>query len=211
MIADFTGIEFRVLAWIAGEHNKLDMWSKFDRTGDPHDDPYFVLGRQCGIAEADARKIRQDCRPGIRVSWAACRRGGASPPRVMLPTTRRSNAIARPGAPRIPRPSNSGTRSIARRSPPLRRPGTDFQLNELGRLLFCFEEPFLRITLPSGRSLSYPFARIDGVDKFGRPKVTFRDNAGGKFVECRFGQGAWPGFGPRTSRRRSPAICSPRR
>ena len=55
LIGDFGGIESRVLAWIADQHDKVAQWAKFDRTQDPNDDPYVVIGRALGHPEADAR------------------------------------------------------------------------------------------------------------------------------------------------------------
>ena len=53
---DFSGIESRVLAWLAGQLDKLELWARFDRTKLAEHDPYYILGRQLGFPEATARK-----------------------------------------------------------------------------------------------------------------------------------------------------------
>jgi DNA polymerase len=55
--ADLSGIESRVTAWVSGQQSKLDQWAKFDRTQDPNDEPYTILGRQLGVPEDQARAI----------------------------------------------------------------------------------------------------------------------------------------------------------
>src|SRR5262249_30218874 len=60
-------------------------------------------------------------------------------------------------------------------------------------LAFRFDGTFLRMRLPSGRKVAYPFARLEENPR-GETVVIFKDNAAGKFVDCRHGHGAWPGL-----------------
>ena len=53
--ADFSGIESRVTAWLSGEQSKIDQWAKFDRTGAPEDEPYFILGKKFGLSGEQVR------------------------------------------------------------------------------------------------------------------------------------------------------------
>jgi hypothetical protein len=55
IIADFSGIESRVLAWLSGQQSKLDQWRKFDQTKDPADEPYVILGLACGLPRDQTR------------------------------------------------------------------------------------------------------------------------------------------------------------
>jgi DNA polymerase len=57
MVADFSGIESRVVAWLANEPEKLAQWETFDRTQAPEDDPYYRLGHSFGLPDASARKL----------------------------------------------------------------------------------------------------------------------------------------------------------
>jgi hypothetical protein len=61
-------------------------------------------------------------------------------------------------------------------------------------LAFCFDGTFLRMKLPSGRCLAYPFPRLEPGKYPDETVVYFKDNAAGKFVDCRNGQGAWQGL-----------------
>jgi DNA polymerase bacteriophage-type len=42
---DYSGVESRYTAWIAGEQKKLAQWAKFDATGKAEDEPYFQIGK----------------------------------------------------------------------------------------------------------------------------------------------------------------------
>jgi len=61
------------------------------------------------------------------------------------------------------------------------------------RFALTYDGTFLRIVLPSGRAVSYPFPRLE-TGKFGHPLIMFKDNAAGKWADCRFGQGAYGGL-----------------
>jgi DNA polymerase bacteriophage-type len=60
-IGDFSGIESRILASISGQLSKLEQWAKYDQTGALNDDPYYLLGRACGLAEDIARAKGKIC------------------------------------------------------------------------------------------------------------------------------------------------------
>ena len=65
--ADFSAIESRVLAWIAGEEWKLDAYRRYDATRDPRDEPYcatackiFRVPSGTYTKDAPERSCRQD-------------------------------------------------------------------------------------------------------------------------------------------------------
>jgi DNA polymerase len=60
-------------------------------------------------------------------------------------------------------------------------------------IAFRFDGTFLRMKLPSGRKLAYPFARLAPNER-DEPVIHFKDNTAGKFVDHRHGHGAWPGL-----------------
>jgi DNA polymerase len=55
--ADLSGIESRVTAWLSGQQSKLDQWAKFDRTKDPEDEPYYLIGKRLGLPSELARSV----------------------------------------------------------------------------------------------------------------------------------------------------------
>ena len=189
MIGDFSGVESRVLAWISGQQSKLDMWEKFDRTGALADDPYYILGRACGLAEDIARAKGKICDLafGYMGSFGAWK---AQAPDGDLSTDEDIERYKKSWRTRHPRTvafwRGVNDKAIAA----VRTPGKVF---EYGRLRFVRDGNFLRIMLPSGRALSYPFPRI-GRDKYGNTSVFFKDASGGKWVDCHFGQGAYGGL-----------------
>jgi len=58
---------------------------------------------------------------------------------------------------------------------------------------FISDGIFLRMSLPSGRSLAYPLPELK-TGKFDNPVVSFKDVTLGKWGDCRHGQGAYGGL-----------------
>jgi DNA polymerase len=190
LIGDFSGIESRVLAWVSGQQSKLEQWGKFDRTGNPKDEPYYTLGRSCGQSEELARKI------GKTADLAFGYMGGPGAWDRLAPeddatsdTDKRRYQLTWRSLHQQTVQFWAGINRAAICA--VNKPGITFSCRRLNAVYDG--ETFLRITLPSGRSLSYPFPRL-APDKFSNAMVMFKDNAAGKFVDCRYGQGAYGGL-----------------
>ena len=188
LIGDFSGIESRVLAWVAGQQSKLDQWAKFDRTGDSADEPYYILGRSCGQPEESARKT------GKTADLAFGYMGGPGAWDRLAPEDDNSSEADKKRYQRTWRSLHPQTvrfwSGIDRAAITAVRKQSFFTYKQF---TLAFDGTFLRIVLPSGRALSYPFPRLEK-GRYGDPKVVFKDNAAGKFVDCRFGQGAYGGL-----------------
>jgi DNA polymerase bacteriophage-type len=189
LIGDFSGIESRVIAWISGQLSKLDQWAKFDRTGALADDPYFIQGCACGLAKDIARAKGKIC------DLAFGYQGGLGAWKAQAPTDDPSTDADIKRYQHSWRKQHPYTvafwhgvddKAIAA----VRTPG---KIIEYKRLRFVYEGNFLRITLPSGRALSYPFPRIER-GKYGYPRVMFKDASGGKWADCGHGHGAYGGL-----------------
>jgi hypothetical protein len=190
LIGDFSGVESRVLAWVSGQQSKLDQWAKFDRTGDPKDEPYYILGRDCGRPEESVRSIGKtaDLAFGYMCGPGAWDRLAPDDDNSSDDDKRRYQHAWRRLHPQTVKFWGAINRAAIQA---VRKPGETFACRQLTAVYDG--ETFLRITLPSGRALSYPSPRL-ATDKFGNTIVVFKDSAGGKWVDCRFGQGAYGGL-----------------
>jgi DNA polymerase bacteriophage-type len=195
LVADYSAIESRVLAWIADEQSKLALWAKFDQTGDPNDDPYTIIGRSLGYPEETARAY------GKIADLAFGFGGGLGAYKNFAPGDDNTPDITIEGFKRAWRerhPESAGFWHGIERAAiaAIHRAG---EIIRYGRLtLQCRrlqDIPFLFITLPSGRALSYPFARVIATLPRGTPAVSFMDNAiiTGGWSEYRPGRGMWGG------------------
>ena len=190
MIGDFSGVESRVIAWISGQLSKLEQWAKFDRTGALVDDPYYILGRACGLAEDIARPNGKICdlafgyQGGIG-AWKAQAPKGDPSTDADIKSYQLKWKAQHPFTVAFWKGIDS--KAIAA----VRTPG---RVIEYKRMRIVREGDFLRITLPSGRDLSYPFPRIITEPKYGQSRVVFKDASMGKWTDCNFGDGAYGGL-----------------
>jgi DNA polymerase len=182
LAGDFSAIESRVLAWLADETWKLETYRKYDETGDPTLEPYCVTATQML-----KRAVTPEDEAGRQIGKTAdlaLGYGGA------LGAWRRFN-------PDDNRPDGEILLNIKdwRQAHPaigklwkgLRRAALQAvftgQRIECGKITFSMNNGTLLMTLPSGRTLSYPQAHL-GPGKFeGTREVHFKDNARGAWNE----------------------------
>jgi DNA polymerase len=196
LIADFSGVESRVLAWLADERDKLAQWETYDKTGAAEDDPYFQLGKSFGLPDESARKI------GKVMDLAFGFQGGANAARKRFAEVDDTIALVqieefkhgwRERHPNIVSFWKGIERAALRAVRQMPEPV------HYGKLMLRCElrgsAKFLALLLPSGRPLSYPFTTIIP-NKFGEDAVQFMDNAElyGGWSPCNHGTGAYGGL-----------------
>jgi DNA polymerase bacteriophage-type len=173
---DFSAIESRVLAWLAGEHWKLQLFRE-------NVDIYEVIYRKAFPGQTLNKKISSDQRQIGKVMDLACGYQGAigafqsmaANYRIKV-TDRRARELVDAWRWQHPRVVSlwPATERIAVHA--CQNPGRAFPI---GKLMFKQDGPFLYMRLPSGRLLTYPFAKVQllptpwGVDK---PTLTFKSN-----------------------------------
>src|SRR5262249_22737879 len=156
---DFSAIESRVLAWLAGETWKIESYVAYDKTGDPTLEPYCVtatkmLGRAVTPEDAAGRQIGKtaDLALGYGGRIGAWRRFNPSDERTDGEILQNIDDW------------RGAHPAIGRFWEELRRAALQAvhtgQRIECGRLAFTMAGGTLRLWLPSGRAISYPQARL---------------------------------------------------
>ena len=190
--ADFSSIESRVLAWVAGEEWKLDSYRRYDATHDPRDEPYCItacriFNKPIGTYTKDSpeRNVGKTC--DLAFGYA----GGINAFRKFSDKftdeqVKQFNKDWRAAHPEIKRLwyrlDRAAWTAVQQRGRTVR----------CSVVTFRCDGTFLRLKLPSGRKLSYPQPRIIGDER--EQHVVFADNAAGQFQDCRHGQGAYGGL-----------------
>ena len=190
--ADFSSIESRVLAWVAGEEWKLDAYRRFDATKDPKDEPYCVTA--CKIyrvpqgtfdRESPERGTGKTCELafGYQGGLRAFRNFSDAFEDFEVDEFKAAWRLAHPAVVRFWYGIDDAAIHAVRSRKMVR----------YGLLLFKVVGSFLQVKLPSGRKLSYAQPRLI-LDDRNRARVVFKDNGQGRFIDCRGGQGAYGGM-----------------
>jgi DNA polymerase len=156
---DFSAIESRVLAWEAGEQWKLEVYRKYDETGDPQFEPYCVMASQAlkrpvtpdDEAGRDFGKT-YDLAFGFGGGLRAWRKFDSSDTYSDAEVLRFRDGFRRmhPATVRFwHRLERAAHRCVITRQP-----------IKFGRFAFEMRGGTLLLTLPNGRQLSYPEAHI---------------------------------------------------
>ena len=188
---DFSSIEARTLAWIAGEEQALNSYRQFDATHDPADEPYRVIAAKIFNITPDA--VTKEQRGAGKVCTLAFGfQGGVKAFRKFEPDRFTDDEVEefkkawRVAHPRI----RQFWYDIDRAAwDAVRMRG---RIVRCGRVAFKCAGAFLFLKLPSGRKLAFPFPYIK-VEDVRRQSVVFADNAAGQFKDVRNGLGCYGG------------------
>jgi DNA polymerase len=186
--ADYSGIESVTIAWLAGETSKLDMWRKFFATKE--DDPYFLIGKMLGVPDEDARAIGKvaDLAFGYAGGIGAWRKFAPNDPRTDA-EIKELQAKWKAAHPRIVKFWHDLERAAINA---VKHRGAFFAAGRHLSFRMAKDDIFLKLSLPAGRALSCPFARIGRNDR-NDEVVIYKVPKGPLMVDCRGGVGTYGG------------------
>ena len=196
--ADFGAIESRVNAWLASETWKLEAFRRFDTTGDKELDLYRVLAHRMLHKNGPVSEITTPERQLGKCTELACGFGGSVGAwRRIAGDDGRNNAEVlaiikqwRDAHPAI----RAFWHDLAQAARVAIRTKHPILVASAPRppIIAAFDGYALTLTLPSGRMINYPGARLVPNSKFedGDPDIEFFDNARGQWKPAR----AWYGM-----------------
>ena len=181
---DFSAIESRVLAWIAGEERKLATYRRFDASGDPGLEPYCVTA-----AHVLKRPVTPDDEAGRQTGKTCDLAFGYGGGLGAWRKFDSSNSHSDDEVERFKgewRAAHKETVNFWRAlETAMRRAMRTGQPIKLRSLICTFENCALYLTLPSGRRLTYPHARLVPGKFDGTTQIMFKDNARGGWNDSR--------------------------
>jgi DNA polymerase bacteriophage-type len=193
---DFSAIESRVTAWVAGEEWKTASYHRFDLSGDPRDEPYCVLACKIyRVADGSFTKKSRERMVGKTADLAFGFQGGLGAWRKLEPpeahfTDTEVETFKNEWRKAHPKTKTFWDAIDRAAVSAVHKRGETFRC---GRITLKCEGAILWLTLPSGRRLAYPFPRIM-IDDRDSLHVVFSDNAKGMFADCNHGKGAYGGI-----------------
>ena len=175
--------------------SELEQWRKFDRSGSPEDEPYYLTGLATfGQPPETARKA------GKTGSLAFQYQGGIGAYRRVTGdlALAEETVVARRDAWRADHPSyvQFWRLSVFQAVQAIRHPGMEFTADVI-TFQYHRGTGFLELRLPSGRCLTYPKAELLEDEQFGTTSFTFLDASGsksGRMYHERRGSGAFGGL-----------------
>jgi hypothetical protein len=186
MAGDFSSVESRILAWLSVETWKLEAYRELDRTGDKAKEPYRMVAAKM-LQRNDPAELSREQRGKGKVGDLSGGFGGSVGAwRRIMPEDKRSDAEIltdirawRDAHPKTTRYWHELARAIRIAI----RTGQPYAA---GKITADFADGDLTLTLPSGRRITYPQARLVA-SKFesAPPDVQFKDNARGKWTDYR--------------------------
>jgi len=190
MAVDFAAIESRVLAWLARESWMVTAYQTYDTTGDKSLEPYRVLAARMLVKDIGA-VTAADRQTGKAGELAAGFGGSVGAWRRLLPDDPRSDDAIKAD---IARWRRAHPRTCQFWQDLARCIRLAIRLGEaiyIGKppgptIIANYEHGNLYLTLPSGRQITYPEARLTPSKYEGYPAdVSFRDNARGQWSTYR--------------------------
>jgi DNA polymerase len=181
---DFATIEARVLCWYAGEDWKLDAFRRYDATNDPALDPYLnaaarILKRRIDPADEISRHLGKICELAFGFG------GGLGAWRNFDDSDTHTDADVERFKQEWRRAHPATARFWRRLEGRIKRAIRTGERGALDRLTFEFTDQTLFVTLPSGRRLAYPQARLLPGKFPDTTEVAYFDNARGGWAETR--------------------------
>jgi DNA polymerase len=188
---DFSAVESVVLAWLAGERWKLLAYQEFQRTGDTALEPYRVIARKMLSKPAAAEINTAERQLGKGAELASGFGGSVGAWRRIMPHDPRSDdeikVIIKQWRDAHPAVCKFW-KDLARSIRVAIRTGQPILIAPAPQppIVAAFTDGNLTLTLPSGRAITYPEARlIPSKYEDGPSDVQFMDNARGQWKTYR--------------------------
>jgi DNA polymerase len=192
---DFSAVESVVLAYLAGERWKLIAYETYQKTGDKRLEPYQVIARKMLHKAEDAEISRAERQLGKAADLASGFGGSVGAWRRIVPHDPRTDVELKaiiqqwrnthPATTKLWKDLERAVRVTIRTGQPIL-----VVPSPQPRVVVSFTDGDLIMTLPSGRPITYPEARlVPGKFEDGPPEVEFYDNSRGQWRRTR----AWFG------------------